>query len=103
MKIEANLEFRKSEKRTSKNGNTFSMLKFEDDNGDILNLYAPINKDYTLEPAVLTKGSIVRLSLEYKYNSFDKNWRMELNDVLGYTDEWWRIICGIGFGDIAAK
>lgn len=86
MLFESNLEFRKLEKRKSKNGNVYNFIKFEDDNGDILGLYCPNDLVYTVEPSILKKGDIVRTSLEYRFNPFEKSWRMELCDILGYSD-----------------
>lgn len=80
MKFSSEIEFRKLEKRTGRKG-SYGICKFEDENGDILNCYTPFDKEYSIEPYQLTKGTNYLVCFDYRYNSYDKVWRLDVDDI----------------------
>lgn len=81
MTLFSDCEFRGSESRKSKNGNEYSILRFEDDLGISFPFY--VKSDSVIPIATLSKGTVYRCAFNYHYNSFER--RNEL-DLIGVED-----------------
>lgn len=80
-------EFRGSEDRTSKNGNKYKFLRFEDDGGSVFQFYYKLNDVFNVPVSDLEKGKCYHLEFGYSYNSYDRRYQLALLDVMGAVNE----------------
>lgn len=84
MILYGNCEYVGKESRTSKNGNNYQVIRFDDvSTGQQYQFYWDNKNVSTLDPDQLVRHKEYSLEFNYRYNNFDHRYQVDLINIVG--------------------
>lgn len=88
MFLYGDVEFRGINERKSKEGNFYNLIVFEDLlTSDQIRLYNSKDNDFTIPRNQLVKGCNYHCKFDYRYNSFNREFQLDLIDIVSSLDK----------------
>lgn len=88
MVLSGKSEFVGREARTSKNGNNYMVIRFDDIlTGEQYSFYWDSKLSSAVDPLSLERHHVYDLEFNYRYNSFDRRYQVDLVNIVGVSDE----------------
>lgn len=73
--------YRGFEERSSKNGNSYKVLKFEDETFSQVPFYARSDASFSVPVGALKRGVDYIVECNYHFNNFQNRWELNLTDI----------------------